>query len=156
VFGEINDVYNYFNYKLSNYNCTREERLKLTIQYKNKYNVMEYQERLAPEILFAKNYVSKANTIKIDETVKGYWDFVKNNTICVSHDEVQLSWPKYKSECIENFINMSYLPKDNKDQCLCYTWNFSNWLGVYTGRIRYNSSYERISTLKATTIIGGI
>lgn len=145
IFGHIRDVSSYFDISLDESDYSRQERLNQYFTECHELNVYEFQSRMAPEIILAKNYLSNKGVVSLKEDLYTYWLAIKDLFICVSHQELCFCWPKYEMGKIENLIDWSYLPKDSKDRYLSYTWNFSNWLSLYMGGIIYDKKYEDLS-----------
>ncbi len=151
-FGETEAILRMFSLNLQKINQTTEERSETRQTDKKGRTIAEYYAHRAPEISIMLNYISDGGKMKIDRNIHTYWEFVKENLITVSHNEVQLLWPKYKKNHDENKIDFSYADGDTENLLLSYTWTFSRWLNLYTGEIKYSEEFERISNLPAEMI----
>ncbi len=151
-FGNINDLLKLFDYDEQTINENKKQRKEKGILQKKQLTIMEYIENRAPELMIIKNYLSNKGKINVPNTVANYWNFVKDNLITLSHDEMQFFWPKYERHFIENNMNYKYILEDNDNMYATYTWNFANWLSLYNGDIIYSEKYEKYKDQKADVL----
>ena len=151
-FGDLYDIEKLFTIPLDESNSNLDTRCELMRNIKDTSTILEFYEATAPEIYIMKNYISCCGMYSIDNSVKKYWDFVKDYLICLSFSDVQLFWPKYEKHFNENEITLEFSPNDKEEVLLTYNWTFSNWLSLYCGKIIYDSSYEDISKSNASTL----
>lgn len=153
-FGRTEDISAYFDYELQKIQMNAEERIKYLKKIRKDDSVYEQHCTWAPEIKLAKNYVSAKGKFPIEDTVKAYWEFVKSNLIIVSHEDVQLFWPKYDHRKLDNLIYYDYCPGDSPVKCLIYNWKFTDWLNLYSGQIEYSKEYEEFVRRPASSVVG--
>lgn len=149
-FGNIDDIWNFFNIPLQNINQSREER-SCIIEELRKNSVWEYYYNTAPEIQITLDYLKRIGISDLGITCEKWWDIVKNLFIFVSYDDVRFFWPKYDNHFDENFINMNYSDNDIT-QRKTYVWNFHNWLLVETEAIVYSSFCDHYINERADVI----
>ena len=153
-FGRIEDIQAYFDYTPQKIRMTSKERREYLQKIRKDDSVYEHHCIWAPEIMFARNYVSQKGTVPIEDKVEAYWRFVKSNLIIVSHEDVQLHWPKYDHRKLDNAIYYDYYPGDSPDKCLIYNWKFTDWLNLYSGQIEYSEEYEEFIHRPVSVAIG--
>lgn len=153
-FGRIKDVQAYFDYELQKVQMTAEQRRKYLEKIRKDDSVYEHHCIWAPEIMLAKNYISMKGTISIEDKVEAYWKFVKSNLIIVSHEDVQLFWPKYDKRKLDNAVYYNYYPGDSAEKCLIYNWKFTDWMNLYSGQIEYSEKYEEFVHRPVSIAIG--
>ena len=141
--GMTSDLIKLFDFDEMDFSETKEDRAKSGKKMKKVLSISDYIAMRAPEVMIIKNYISCKDKIPIENTVKNYWGFVKNNLITLSHEEIGFFWVKYESRLIENNINFNYFENDSGYGK--YTWNFSNWFSLYQGYIIYDKNVENYS-----------
>lgn len=143
-FGTVQDIRNLFDIELdTSPNRTKDERrIWLRDLLSSNPRIRDYYNTTAPEIKIVKNYIKKYITENLEDTVKGYWDFVGNYLITVSWDDIGLFWPKYDRYNESNLFR-TYSENDNTDLYLQYNWTFQNWLLVNQGIFKYKPEYEK-------------
>ena len=143
-FGTVQDIRNLFDIELDmSPNRTKDERrIWLRDLLSSNPRIRDYYNATAPEIKIVKNYIKKYITENLEDTVKGYWDFVGNYLITVSWDDIGLFWPKYDRYNESNLFR-TYSENDNTDLYLQYNWTFQNWLLVNQGIFKYKPEYEK-------------
>lgn len=152
MYGDTDDLLALFDFPLQQFTVSRAERIRQTQELKSHCNILEYHEKLAPEMLLTRSYVTKRDCAEVPCTIASSWDFVKANIICVSHQDVQLHWPKYLGRELLNTVDWNFAPDDSPERFLAYNWTFQNWLCLYLGTLSYSDTYEKIPLLPATTI----
>lgn len=143
-FGTVQDIRNLFDIELDmSPNRTKDERrIWLRDLLSSNPRIRDYYNATAPEIKIVKNYIKKYITENLEDTVKGYWDFVGNYLITVSWDDIGLFWPKYDRYNESNLFR-TYSENDNTDLYLQYNWTFQNWLLVNQGIFKYKPEFEK-------------
>ena len=143
-FGMVQDIRNLFDIELdASPNRTKDERrIWLRDLLSSNPKIGDYYNSTAPEIKIVKNYIKKYITENLEDTVKGYWDFVSNYLITVSWDDIGLFWPKYDRYNESNLFR-TYSKNDNTDLYLQYNWTFQNWLLLNQGIFKYNPEFEK-------------
>ena len=143
-FGTVQDIRNLFDIELdTSPNRTKDERrIWLRDLLSSNPRTRDYYNATAPEIKIVKNYIKKYITENLEDTVKGYWDFVGNYLITVSWDDIGLFWPKYDRYNESNLFR-TYSENDNTDLYLQYNWTFQNWLLVNQGIFKYKPEFEK-------------
>ena len=143
-FGTVQDIRNLFDIELDmSPNRTKDERrIWLRDLLSSNPRIRDYYNATAPEIKIVKNYIKKYITENLEDTVKGYWDFVGNYLITVSWDDIGLFWPKYDRYNESNLFR-TYSENDNTDLYLQYNWTFQNWLWVNQGIFKYKPEFEK-------------
>lgn len=143
-FGTVQDIRNLFDIELdTSPNRTKDERrIWLRDLLSSNPRIRDYYNATAPEIKIVKNYIKKYITENLEDTVKGYWDFVGNYLITVSWDDIGLFWPKYDRYNESNLFR-TYSENDNTDLYLQYNWTFQNWLLVNQGIFKYKPEFEK-------------
>lgn len=152
MYGNIDDLISLFNFPLQQFTIGRSERIQQVEDLKTCCNLLEYHSRLAPEMILTRSYVTKRGSVEIPNTVASSWDFIRANLVCVSHQDVQHHWPKYRDRVLLNNTDFGYIPCDGPEKYLTYNWTFQNWLCLYLGVLPYSESYEKIPLLPATTV----
>lgn len=144
-YGSIADIRNMFDIELSDLNLAKEDRLQWLKEIRSKNpTIHDYYNMTAPEIIIIKNYVSKYINSNMEDTVEEYWDFVRDFLITVSWDDIGMFWPKYERYNESKFYRISSR-YDDTNIYYQYTWTFNNWLLLYTGAFKYDSSLEDYS-----------
>lgn len=149
-FGNIDDIWNFFNIPLQNFSQTREERTKVIKKLRNG-RIWDYYSQTAPEILMTMDYLKRIGITDLPISCAKWWEIVKNLLIFVSYDDVKFFWPKYDNHFDENFISMNYADND-PIQRKTYVWNFHNWLLIKTGTLVYSSICDEYINEKADII----
>ena len=139
-FGYIDDLYNFWGGKLEEFSLSISDWVKEM----EKNHCSWKQQRESAAYLYIR-YIKKMSGNTPSITVKESWDFIKKYTIILDRKDVDTFWYKYSSRYEETRRNGEYYTEDSTDKCLSYNWNFSNWLNLYYGSIRYNEEYEKIS-----------
>ena len=152
MYGDVDDLLSLFDFPLQQFTVSRSERIRQVEEFKTCCNVLEYHSKLAPEMILTRNYVTKHENAEVPNTVERSWDFVRANLVCVSHQDVQLHWPKYLGLELQNNIDWSYSPDDGPGKFLTYNWTFQNWLCLYLGSLQYSRGFEDLPLLPATII----
>ena len=143
-FGTVQDIRNLFDIELDvSPNRTKDERrIWLRDLLSSNPRIGDYYNITAPEIKIVKNYIKKYITENLEDTVRGYWDFVSNYLITVSWDDIGLFWPKY-DRYNESKLFRTYSKNDNTDLYLQYNWTFQNWLLLNQGFFKYKPEFEK-------------
>ena len=143
-FGTTEDIKKLFSIELDEeISMSYKERAEWIKGLSENVSVMEYYEKTAPEIKIIKTYIEKYSKRKVKNSVKDYWEFVKNYLICVSWDDIGLFWYKYNYQNESDIFHL-FEERDSYDRYLQYNWTFQNWLNLYMDRISYKNEFEEI------------
>lgn len=143
-FGTTEDIKKLFSIELDEkISMSYKERAEWINGLSENVSVMEYYEKTAPEIKIIKTYIEKYSKKKVKNSVKDYWEFVKNYLICVSWDDIGLFWYKYNYQNESDIFHL-FEERDTYDRYLQYNWTFQNWLNLYMDRISYKNEFEEI------------
>lgn len=142
-FGTTKDIKKLFSLDLDEKSMSYKERGEWIDSLCGKTSVEEYYNKTAPEIKIIKSYIEKYSGKKVENSVKAYWDFVKNYLVCVSWDDIGLFWFKYNYQNESDIFHL-YEERDNNKRYLQYNWTFQNWFNLYNEKIEYSSNIEKI------------
>ncbi|MFV0557819.1 MAG: WavE lipopolysaccharide synthesis family protein [Enterococcus sp.] len=139
-FGNIDDMVNLFSITLSNVsNQDFDWRKKDTFGATTRY---EFMKKTAPEIEIFRKFIVEKLGLDFQETVGGYWQFVTDNLITLSTDDIGLLWPKYDESRDESNFN-PLISRENKGiNQSQYSWDFMNWLSLYSGQYEVTKEVE--------------
>lgn len=142
-FGHVDDMEKLFSVELSE------------LDFKNRAQNDQYDKDVAkgvdlgtlyhmqaPQNHIMESYANKIGC-RVENTVRCYWEFLRECLIGISTEEIGLYWRKYSRNVVENTWIHSYEPSDSAEQMLTYNLNFVNWMSIYTGSLKYNSEFER-------------
>jgi hypothetical protein len=139
-FGYISDMLNLWEQELSNNNISMADFTNV----KGIKHLTWKEERDICRVL-TKGYVKKMTSYDIPNTIEAYWEFVRKYLIFMSAKDVDAYWCKYEYRFEETLSNGEYYRNDSESKCLAYNWNFSNWLNLYLGSLKYQEWMEEIS-----------
>lgn len=95
------------------------------------------------EIYIMKSIAEQDKQNKYDVSVKGYWDFVKDNLVLIDKPMIKLYWPKYDSRYCEHLRNGTYTTETQDERSRLSNFNFNSWLALINGELVYNHSFEK-------------
>lgn len=135
-FGQIDDMVNLFSapldtrkpYKLDGYSSQRDHSRRM----------------YPPEVYLLKHYLQDHLGYDCEDTVKAYWEAVKDYLICYSMKEADILWPKYNGQYESNFLFGEYFGANDSDEhmaTMCF--DLPNWLNLYFGTLKYKEEYEK-------------
>lgn len=98
----------------------------------------------APEIYILKRYCKDYLKLSGEDTVKEYWNVIKNYIICYGMKDVDLMWTKY-DYCynLNTYSSAYYDGKDSSKYLRTMCFDFFNWFNLYVGNIKYDERYEK-------------
>ena len=103
----------------------------------------EFSEKeIAPEVYIIKEYMRKLG-YKCDNSIRDYWNGVKNEMICVGQKDLDLICPKYEDKYRLHHCYGDYYEDDSKEKMKTENFDFVNWLNLYSGTLEYKSEYEK-------------
>lgn len=145
IFGNIDDMYNYWNYDLDNCNINRfqvgEKLKKISATEKQRIEM-----RLCAETNIIMNYFKRMKGGLLEPTICEYWKIVKENFIVMSHDELGAFWNKYEYKYQQSLMNAS-LDLNREDESWGNNFNFFKWLSLYSGSLNYSVEDERYNEM---------
>lgn len=106
---------------------------------RKKYSEMMYP----PEVYLLKNYLCNYLNCTCNDTVKDYWQCLKDYLICLDRKDIDLFTPKYEYNYMEHIVNSEYDVNDNDYKKTLMGFNFWTWLNLYTGTLQYKTEYEQ-------------
>lgn len=147
--GTVTDMKKLFSVEQNSLNFFNREE---SVIYEKKVadelpTIYEQLKVVAPQCIIMGAYATKLGEYSLD-TVEAYWRFVYDCIIGISVDQIGLYWRKYSSNIFENSWSHSYEFLDDEEQLLTYNWTFENWLGLYTGVLKYKPEYEQYKLRK--------
>lgn len=77
-----------------------------------------------------------------DNTIKSYWQFVKENMILIDKSMIKLYWPKYDTRYCEHIRNGNYSIEELNKKNRLSNFGFSSWLALLNGDLIYEESFE--------------
>ncbi len=96
-----------------------------------------------PEIYIMKHYFKDVIGYPCSDTVKEYWNIVKNHLISLDSKTIGLMWNKYNRRFELNRFWGDYFGNlDNENIMATLNFTFTNWLNLYSGTMKYQSEYE--------------
>lgn len=98
-----------------------------------------------PEIYILYKYLESIGCDN-EISIKQYWEFVKNMSICVGRRDVDLVWPKYEDMYEKNTYYGDYSPKNNSIRLTTENFDFVTWFNLYSGTFLYKDEYEQRMT----------
>lgn len=132
--GQIDEIEKYFS-------CPLDER---HISHPGKISRKKLSESMyPPEVYLMKNYLRKYLGQNCEDTIKEYWQCLKDYFICVSRSDVDLFSMKYKTSKMDHINNSEYFPKDTQRLKYLMGFNFWTWSELYFGNIKYKDEYEK-------------
>ena len=100
------------------------------------------QGQLIPEIYIIRKFIEIATyDPRYDETVKGYWEFVKDCLIIVDRAMIGLYWPKYEYRYYEHIGHGILVGEKNSD--IIENFDFATWLCLIGNELKYNEGLEK-------------
>lgn len=102
------------------------------------------EAELAPEVKIAKAY-ARSIGLPSASTVEAYWVFLRDALVCTDVQSAGLVWPKYATRFLYEESKGLAFDDDSHERLMSYNTDFQTWLGIYSGAIRYKSSYERFA-----------
>lgn len=139
-FGKANDLKKIFDRDLDETDMTVEERRNWINSIKGKYSISEFYRITAPETLLIYDFAKKVMMEECEFNIKSYWEFVRDNLICLGWNDIDLLWPKY------GIYNESKLDNTIVDDAeASYSWDLSKWMLLKNNRISFKSEYEEYS-----------
>lgn len=142
-FGYLKDIKNIFSYPLDSESYDSETQREYIKESKGLLNEGDFLRRIAPEVKIMESYVKNYIDKDFEYNVKFFWEIMKKYFITVSNEEIGFYWPKYKNMLFENNITLNYLPYSEESSMSTESWSFCTWLNLYSGRLKYDKSYER-------------
>jgi hypothetical protein len=139
-FGYISDMLNLWDQKLSSTNISMRD---LEVEREQKHLTWK-EERDICRVL-TKGYVKKMASYDIPNTIEAYWEFARKYLIFLSAKDADAYWCKYENRFEETESNGEYYRKDTESKCMAYNWNFSSWLNLYSGTLKWQEWMEKIS-----------
>jgi hypothetical protein len=92
-----------------------------------------------------RRYIRKMTSSDVPNTIEAYWEFARKYLIFLSAKDVDAYWCKYENRFEETESNGEYYRKDSMSKYLAYNWNFSSWLNLYSGTLKWQEWMEKIS-----------
>ena len=132
--GDIVDLKKFFS-------CNLDKRKPFVIsQVKRR----EYSRTMyPPEIYLTKSYLKNYLGRECTDTVKEYWESVKEFFICVGRDEIGLFTRKYDYSCMDHINGSEYSVEDNMKTKKMMNFDFWMWFNLYSGNLKYKEEYEK-------------
>lgn len=97
----------------------------------------------APEIYILKHYLTDKLGRTCEDTVKAYWQAVKDCLICLGMKDVDLLWPKYDIKYELNYFYGDYFYGSKVPPLSEMGFDFINWFCLYNGSLQYRDEYEK-------------
>lgn len=134
-YGETEDILDLFSIPLDN-----RDRI---VAFKEQATRREFSEKeIAPEVYIIKEYLRQLG-YKCDNSIKDYWNGVKNEMICVGQKDLDLIWPKYEDKYRLHHCYGDYYEDDSPEKMKTENFDFVNWLNLYSGILEYKPEYEK-------------
>lgn len=138
--GYTEDLVQLFSVSLDYRTCNEELRRRFNISTRCQVS----RQMLPPEIYILKRYCRDILDISCEDTVKSYWEIVKNNLICYGMNDIDLTWSKYDRLYDMNFYSSRYYGATDSPMRLdTMCFDFHTWLNLYMGNIKYDPDYEK-------------
>lgn len=132
--GTVKDIGNLFACDLD----YRQDR------YEKKMSRKKYSETMyPPEIYLLKTYLINCLNYNCNDTIKDYWQCLKDFFICLDRKDIDLFTPKYEYNYAEHIANSEFAFNDDKHNKVLMGFNFWTWLNLYTGIFQYKTEYEK-------------
>ena len=143
-FGQIDDLYHYWNHDLVKKNLTTP----MVFGYLRRRHIKwvdRTRKHLEAETSILLDYLRRMEGKEPQMTVKEYWKRIKNQFVVVSRGELLQHWIKdeYGSKYDESLMSGIYFADDTEDKCNSYIWDYEMWLALYQGKLKYKVSYEK-------------
>lgn len=98
---------------------------------------------LPPEIYILKHYLQDKLGRTCENTVKAYWEAVKDCLLCFGMKDVDLLWPKYDIKYELNHFYGDYFYGNEVPALSEMGFDFINWFCLYSGSLQYRAEYEK-------------
>lgn len=149
-FGDLKTIEKLFSIEMNqSINRTNKQELIWREKIKNETSIGEYYFRSAPELNLAYKYAKSVMDNDVSYTIKDYWVFLEKFAIIIGYEDIDLHWNKYDRTLDESAIQLNYHNNDNEKKKYGYSWNFTNWLNIYTGQYRYDKNFELFREMPA-------
>lgn len=140
-YGCVEDMYSYWNYDMKPIDLDKKEVNKRITDEHMTWNERTLRQLAAePEIVRSFLYRQEGSLPAC--TVKDYWSIIRSRFILVSREELGYFWVKYRYRYDEAASSGCYYSENDVKRCLNYNWDFSQWLLLYKGLLRYEERYE--------------
>ena len=90
-----------------------------------------------------KSYLKTYLGYRCDDTVKEYWQSLKDCFICMGRSDIDLLTLKYVTKRMDHINNSEYFVKDTQERKYLMGFNFWTWYELYNGNISYKEEYEK-------------
>lgn len=143
-FGQIDDMYNYWNMNLVEKNITTKQVFDYLEENHIKW-VERTTKHLEAETSILLDYIIRMEGEEPEITVKEYWKRLKDQFIVVNRGEFLQHWIKdeYGSKYDESLMSSIYIKGDCPEKMNSYFWDFEKWLALYKGKLVYKVEYEK-------------
>jgi hypothetical protein len=139
-FGFISDMLNFWDHDLTDVNYPPQEMYK---EFELKHLTWKEERDICRNL--TRRYIRKMTSSDVPNTIEAYWEFARKYLIFLSAKDVDAYWCKYENRFEETESNGEYYRKDSMSKYLAYNWNFSSWLNLYSGTLKWQEWMEKIS-----------
>lgn len=101
------------------------------------------KEEIPPEIYILKKFLKKYTSMCVNDSIKCYWEAIKDYFICMDRSLIDLYIVKYDYSHMDHVSNGTYFKNDDSERNLTNKFGFVEWLNLYYGDAKYEDEYEK-------------